>query len=88
MPLEVEVCLNFIIPGSPPHQMTLLQHIPYIYVGSVGVTVMVTEHYTEHIQSQVNLTTEKVLIVSSILLIGKLSLGDGECLCSSYTTHK
>lgn len=68
--------------------MTSLQHIPYIYVGSVGVTVMVTEHYAEQTQSQVNLTTEKVPTISSILLKGKLSLGDGECLCSSYTTHK
>lgn len=46
---------------------------------------MVTEHYTEHTQSQVILTILKVPIVSSILLIGKLSLGE-ECFCSLHNT--
>lgn len=49
---------------------------------------MVTECYAEHTQSQVILTILKVLVIGSILLIGKLSLGEGECLCSSYTTHQ
>lgn len=47
---------------------------------------MVTECYAEHTQSQVILTILKVLVIGSILLIGKLSLGEGECLCSSYTS--